>query len=111
MDAARSVTATFVPLQTLTVSVAGPGTVTSAPPGISCPADCTELFVDGTPVALAATPDPGAFFVGWSGDCTGSGSCDLTMSAARSVAATFDTMPFVDGFETGDTTRWSTLVP
>ncbi|KAB2968830.1 MAG: endopeptidase [Thermoanaerobaculia bacterium] len=111
MSAARSVGATFVPLRTLTVAVTGSGTVTSAPPGIACPTDCSESFVDGTAVGLTAAPDPGSFFVGWSGDCTGTGACNLTMSAARSVGASFDTMPFLDGFETGNTSRWSSAVP
>jgi len=111
MDAGRSVFATFAPLHSLTVAVSGPGAVTSAPPGIACPTDCGEAFLDGTPVALSATADPGAFFVGWSGDCTGTGSCDLTMDGPRSVAAAFDTMPFLDGFETGDTSRWTAAVP
>jgi uncharacterized repeat protein (TIGR02543 family) len=111
MDAGRSVFATFAPLHALTVAVSGPGAVTSAPPGIACPTDCGEAFLDGTPVALSATADPGAFFVGWSGDCTGTGTCDLTMDGPRSVAAAFDTMPFLDGFETSDTSRWSNAVP
>jgi hypothetical protein len=29
------------------------------------------------------------------------------MDAAKSVTATFDTMPFLDGFESGDTSEWS----
>jgi vibriolysin len=40
-------------------------------------------------VALTATPDPGSLFAGWSGDCSGTGSCQVTMSQARSVTATF----------------------
>ena len=111
MSAARSVTATFAQLHALDVTVAGPGSVTSTPPGIACPADCGEAFLDGTLVALAATPGPDAFLVAWSGDCTGTGPCDLTMDTPRSVTATFDTMPFLDGFESGDTSRWSSAVP
>jgi hypothetical protein len=99
--------APVAPGRTLDVAVAGAGTVTSVPAGIDCPGDCDEVYDDGTPVALTATADPGAFFVGWSGDCSGTGACELTMNTDRSVAAAFDTMPFLDGFETGDTGRWS----
>jgi CSLREA domain-containing protein len=111
MSAARSVTATFVPLFTLTVSVVGGGTVTSVPAGIDCPGDCTEDYLEGTAVALTATPAPLYHLVAWSGDCSGSGPCDVTMDTARDVGATFDTMPFLDGFETGDTSRWTVAVP
>ena len=98
----------------LSVSVVGSGTVTSTPPGISCPSDCDEAYPAGTPVTLAAAAEPGWSFAGWSGDCSGTGSCNLTMSQARAVTATFepfDPMPFLDGFETGDTSRWSAAVP
>jgi hypothetical protein len=87
----RTVTATFGLLRTLDVSLAGPGSggVASLPAGIACPSDCSEDYADGTPVALAATPGPGSYFAGWSGACTGSGGCDLVLSANRAVTATF----------------------
>ncbi|KAB2952218.1 MAG: hypothetical protein F9K18_14385 [Thermoanaerobaculia bacterium] len=113
MDQARAVTATFTPIGTfaLDVTVVGDGDVASTPPGIACPSDCTEIYLDGEVVALAATPHGDSYFVGWSGDCTGAGACQVTMDQARAVTATFDTMPFLDGFETGDTSRWSSRVP
>ena len=86
------------------------GTV-SVPPGIACPGDCSEVYVDGTGVALTATPDPLYHLVAWSGDCTGAGACSVTMTADRSVGATFDSMPFLDGFESGDAGRWTIVVP
>jgi uncharacterized repeat protein (TIGR02543 family) len=110
MSADRSVTATFEPTHALTVTVVGPGSVASTPAGIACPSDCDEQFLSGTGVDLDATPGTDAFLVGWSGDCTGNGACNVSMSAARSVTATFDTMPFVDGFESADTSRWSAVV-
>ena len=111
MDQARSVTATFTQVFTLTVSVTGSGSVTSAPAGIDCPGDCSEGYLSGTSVALTATPAAGWRLIAWSGDCTGSGACSVTMDQARSVAASFDTMPFIDGFESGDTSAWSATVP
>ncbi len=49
----------------------GSGMVSSDPPGINCGADCTEIYDDSTVVTLTARPDPNSFFVGWSGDCSG----------------------------------------
>ena len=46
-------------------------------------------YVSGTAVALTATPDPGTVFAGWSGACSGTGECDVTMDSDRSVTATF----------------------
>lgn len=114
MSQNRAVTATFQPVvvtRTLTVSVIGPGAVSSSPPGIACPGDCTHDFAEGTPVTLTATPGPEAHLVSWSGDCSGSAGCQVTMSIDRAVGATFDTMPFVDGFESGDTGAWSLASP
>ncbi len=69
---------------------AGGGTVTSAPAGIDCGADCTEGYASGTAVTLTATPAAGSVFAGWSGGgCSGTGPCVLTVAAATSVVATF----------------------
>lgn len=76
---------------TLSVSKAGTGsgTVTSSPAGVSCGVDCQEPFASGSTVTLTATPASGSKFTGWSGGCTGTGTCTLNMSAAKSVTATF----------------------
>jgi hypothetical protein len=76
---------------TLTVTRAGTGSgsVTSSPAGISCGADCSESYDYSTVVTLTATADTGSTFAGWSGDCSGTGTCVVTMSAAKSVTATF----------------------
>jgi hypothetical protein len=90
MNAAQSVTATFAQTQyTLNVSVAGNGTVTSSPAGISCPSLCTMNYSSGTPVTLTATPTAGATFNSWGGACTGNGSCVVTMNSLESVTAMF----------------------
>jgi hypothetical protein len=75
----------------LSVSKAGTGggTVASAPSGIDCGTSCVAVFDTGTEVTLTATPDATSTFEGWSGGCTGTGPCVVTMSAARSVTATF----------------------
>ena len=85
-----SVTATFGTARTLTVAVNGAGTVTSADGRIACPADCSEIYANGTVVTLTATPAAGGTFRGWSGACSGTAStCTVTMTAARSVTARF----------------------
>ena len=75
--------------QLLSVNVSGSGIVTSNPVGIRCGRDCTELYAAGTVVTLTAKPGRGTAFTGWSGACTGSGTCTVTMDAARTVTATF----------------------
>jgi hypothetical protein len=75
----------------LTITKAGPGagTVTSDPSGISCGADCTETYATNTVVTLTAVAASGSAFTGWSGACSGTGTCQVTMNAAKSVTATF----------------------
>ena len=89
---ARSVTATFT-LQTFRLTVAkagtGSGTVTSAPSGITCGATCSASFPYNSTVTLTATPAAGSTFTGWSGGCTGTKTCTLSLTQARSVTATF----------------------
>jgi hypothetical protein len=74
---------------TLTKAGSGGGTVTSSPAGVSCGATCAHAFKHGTAVALTAVASARSKFAGWSGDCSGTGSCTLTMSANRAVIATF----------------------
>ncbi len=74
---------------TLTVSTSGSGSVTSTDGFINCPGTCTHSYSPGTPVTLNATPASGSIFVGWSGACTGTGPCNITMTQSLSVTATF----------------------
>ena len=95
MTAARAVTAAFTatttthPL-TVTRAGAGSGVVTSSPAGINCGGTCSASFNSGTVVTLTATPAAGSTFGGWTGDCTGTGACQVTMTAPRAVTATFN---------------------
>jgi len=104
VDAARSVTATFTRVtHALTVARAGTGggAVASTPAGIDCGATCTATYDATTPVTLTATPDATSTFAGWSGACTGTGPCTVTMNGARSVTATFTRITY--GLSVGGT--------
>lgn len=87
----KQVTARFTLLKTLTVTNAGRGSgaVSSRPAGISCGSTCTHRFATGSSVTLTARPSPGSRFAGWSGACSGTGSCKVTMNADHDVTATF----------------------
>jgi hypothetical protein len=72
-------------LHSVSVTVSGPGTVTSSPPGIDCPGTCTGNFPGS--VTLTATPSAGAVFKGWAGACSGTAAC--VAAAEGSVSASF----------------------
>jgi hypothetical protein len=116
MTAAKEVTAVFAPVGlgskeilnpvTLTLSKGestGYGTVKAT--GLACEVLCTSTKVSyssgGGPkakpaaiVTLEATTVPGSEFTGWSGaGCSGTGTCVVTMSEAKSVTATFNELP------------------
>lgn len=76
-------------------SGSGSGTVSSSPAGIACGTSCSTEFAPGTIVSLSAKARAGSGFVGWSGDCSGTGVCVLVMSAARQVGAEFRRGPVV----------------
>ena len=75
-------------------SGSGSGTVVSTPAGVSCGTACSVNFTNAASVTLNATPDAGSSFTGWSGDCSGTGSCTVNMTAAKIVIATFKPNPF-----------------
>jgi hypothetical protein len=51
---------------------------------------CTAYWGNGSAITLTATPGAGSAFTGWSGACTGtSTTCNLSLTAAQSVSATF----------------------
>jgi hypothetical protein len=78
-----------LPLQTVGVAVAGPGSVASAPPVLTCPGACTATLESDSSVRLTASPDPGAEFYGWRGGCSGETDCRLTVTGPVSIEATF----------------------
>ncbi len=95
ISAAITITANFSSKTTnfaLTVTEAGSGTgtVASSPAGIACPETCSANFASGTQVTLTPVASSGSSFAGWSGACTGTGACVVTMTAPESVTATFN---------------------
>jgi hypothetical protein len=90
----------------------GNGTLTSTPPGLNCSnvaavaaagtaatVNCTASFDVGATVNLtpAATQSPLSLFDGWTGLCSGTGACAVTMDAVTAaVTAPAVTASFID---------------
>jgi Divergent InlB B-repeat domain len=75
----------------LSIGVAGggSGSVTSSRTGIDCGSTCSREFQEGSTVTLLASPAAGSTFAGWSGGCSGTGSCQVTLKSDVAVTATF----------------------
>jgi hypothetical protein len=69
----------------------GSGTVMGAPDGINCGATCSQAVPPGTAITLTAAAASGSIFTGWTGGCSGTGACAVTVNVATDVKATFDT--------------------
>jgi hypothetical protein len=89
VEAAFSLQAATQVTLTVTKAGTGTGTVASVPVGITCGPVCAAAFDERTPVTLTATPAADSTFMGWSGACSGTGPCALTLTAATAVTATF----------------------
>jgi len=80
--------------QILTIQAQGPGSV-ATPTKTVCEntggglKTCELEVAEGKTVTLSATPASGFTFMGWSGACAGTGACEVTMTSAKSVTATF----------------------
>jgi len=73
----------------LSLSTVGSGSITANPLPVS------GTYTAGTVVSLTPSPAPNFQFAGWSGACSGPGTCSVTMDAAKSVTATFTLKQFV----------------
>ena len=81
MDGVKSVSATFVQDEYgLTITQATGGTISATPAG--------PYHLNDT-VTVTAVPDLGYHFGAWTGDCSGTNPCTLTMDGVKSVSATF----------------------
>jgi uncharacterized repeat protein (TIGR01451 family) len=86
--------ADVVPIFKLSVAKTGngSGTVTSDPGingAINCGSVCSATYLSGAGVTLSATADANSLFAGWSGACTGTATCGVTMNADQAVTANF----------------------
>jgi len=98
MDEDKSVTANFsaLPSYILTTSVnpTGGGSVE--------PAEGSHTYYQGEIVTITASPSTGYIFSNWSGDCSGAGSCSVTMNSDKSVTANFIEASHILGDVNGD---------
>ena len=80
--AQQTLTYNVVPTYALTTAAnpSGGGSVLPASGG---------SYASGTVVPVTETANPGYVFTGWSGACSGTGACSVTMNAAKSVTANF----------------------
>jgi len=118
MTGDESVTSVFEAPQTLTTTVdgAGEGFVSDVPEratgregssGSICTKagfaarTCTKQYAYDAEPTLRAVPTHGYQFTGWSGACSGTGTCTVLMNEPRSVTATFgyDAGVHVNGIE------------
>ena len=82
------------PQSILSITTSNGGKVVSDFGEIDCRGTCATVYTDAgtTFLALNAVSDAGFQFVGWTGDCAGTGSCMANMSAASpdvTLTATF----------------------
>lgn len=69
----------------------GQGTVSFSPAGTRgrCGGSCVVAYEAGAKVTLTAAPAKNSTFDGWSGVCSGTGSCTVSLTQARSITAQF----------------------
>ena len=72
----------------LTAGVTGIGSISQS--GFACTRpSCSTSYLAGDPQTFQANPGSGYTFQGWTGDCSGTGSCTVYMNAPRTIGATF----------------------
>jgi hypothetical protein len=76
-------------LATVSIDLTGQGTITSPDGSFNCSSSCTKPVAVGTALHLDATPAAGMEFTGWSGACSGTLSCALTVTGDVEVGAVF----------------------
>ena len=75
----------------LHTSVTGKGTVEISNNTItnSCIKACNDEYTINSALSLTASPEPGYSFSGWSGACSGTGNCNISLDQAKFVGAHF----------------------
>lgn len=80
-------------IYSLNLSVTGPGGITASAGGYgtqTCSDTCSYSYALNTVVILTpAAPPVNYSFTGWGGECSGNGSCQVTMTEAKNVSVTF----------------------
>ena len=77
---------------TVVMSGVGFGTVSEPSTNLSCATsqgECAVGITDGTTVTFSAAADDDSYFAGWTGACSGTGDCTLTINADTTLGATF----------------------
>lgn len=108
MNAAHSVVGVFnaesIPPTEFTLTITPPSNGSILCNSGAGAGNCATKYTKGTVVTLTETPASGFEFVGWTGDCSGTGVCSVTMSAAHTVGATFKAVSSGGGGGGGTTT-------
>ncbi|MBL4606360.1 MAG: InlB B-repeat-containing protein, partial [Pseudomonadales bacterium] len=96
MDRAKTASAIFILSQadptfySLDLNISGAGQVLEQDSIIRCLGEgCNVLLEEGQQIVLVATASDGYQFDGWSGDCSGTGNCELSINGDKSVTAQF----------------------
>lgn len=76
----------------------GKGRVTLWPGEVVCGNACSPRFEDGSTVMASPTPEYGSVFAGWSGGCSGTDLCIVTVKGDISITAIFDLLPLSANF-------------
>jgi hypothetical protein len=91
MEEAHTVTAEFALILEFKLTVTKTGTGTGT---VTCDGGaCASSYAGGSKVTLAATAASGSSFAGFSGGCSGTGSCIVTIAVDTTVTATFNANP------------------
>jgi uncharacterized repeat protein (TIGR03803 family) len=77
----------------LRIGIAGDGIINVSRWPSTCQTSCSQLFDPGTSVTLAAVPEAGYVFAGWSGACSGRSICTIAMDDDKEVLGTFAAGP------------------
>ncbi|MGO9898309.1 MAG: putative Ig domain-containing protein [Solirubrobacteraceae bacterium] len=75
--------------EVVSVLLTGSGAGSVSGLDINCPATCSMSDAQGSQIILSATPAAGSSFAGWSGPCSGAGTCTTTLDSAERITAAF----------------------
>ncbi|MEO6498782.1 MAG: InlB B-repeat-containing protein, partial [Mucilaginibacter sp.] len=101
MDVSKTITANFAPLQyALIIATSGSGSVITNP--------AQAAYNSGSTLTLTAIAATGQQFTGWSGSATGTANpLNITMTAAKSVTANFQSQVLITNLSVGSKKAYS----